>query len=98
MNKTKPNCPGNRPLLCCEHIDWKVIETAENDGHKMAPIFVFRHPIPRVVSHFYFSKSRVGGKPILNQTLTQYLDDVDHMMKPHLYQIWHDGQVSIQSF
>ena len=94
LKKGQPNCPEIKPMLCRNHFDWTAIKTGEEQGHKMAPIILFRDPIERVVSHFYFAKGRLPwteGKKIRNQTLGEYLNDKESMMDT--YSIWHDGQV-----
>ena len=82
-------------MRCHDHFDWTAIEAAKKDGYKMAPVILFRHPLERVVSHFYYARSIqwTKGRKIRRQNLTEYLNDVDSMMDS--YSIWHDGQVRI---
>ena len=89
----QPKCPEIKPMLCHDHFDWTAIDAAKKGGYKMAPVILFRHPLERVVSHFYYARSIkwTKGKKIRRQNLTEYLNDVDSMMDS--YSIWHDGQV-----
>ena len=93
LKMNQPNCSEIKSLLCYAHFDWTAIDAAKKDGHKMAPVILFRHPIARVVSHFYYGRSIewTKGRKIRRQNLTEYLNDVDSMMDTH--SIWHDCQV-----
>ena len=95
LKNNQANCPEIRPMLCFDHFDWTAIQKAEDQGHNMAPVILFRDPIERVVSHFYYARSIAWtkGKKIRKQSLGQYLNDEESMMDT--YSIWHDGQVGL---
>ena len=93
VNQT--NCPEIKSMICGEHFDWTTIDVGKKYGYKMVPLILFRHPLKRVVSHFYYARRLqwTTGKKIRRQNLTEYLNDVDSMMDSYI--IWHDGQVCI---
>ena len=83
----QPKCPEIKPMLCHDHFDWTAIDAAKKAGYKMAPVILFRHPLERVVSHFYYARSIkwTKGKKIRRQNLTEYLNDVDSMTTEEQY-------------
>ena len=95
LKKRQDNCPEIKSIFCGKHFDWTPIDATEKKGHNVAPVVLIRHPIERVVSHFYYARtiSWTGNKKIRSQTLTEYLNDVESMIDTHI--IWYDGQVCL---
>ncbi len=93
--KTRLACPHMKPVICLKHFDWTMVTEGEQNGYKMAPLILFREPVTRAVSHFYFRKTlQVSiGEKMRDQTLGEYLADTESMLETR--QIWFDGAVCV---
>ncbi len=65
-------CPR---LVCDKHFDWSLVAEGEQSGFKMAPVVMFRDPVARAISQFYYHKKVIGlrGIKATNQTLSEHL-------------------------
>ena len=75
------------------HFDWSYI--AKNFGLDASVLTIFRHPVDRSISNFHFSKrcAWTEGMKIRNQTMEEYLNDLDSMQGTR--EIWMDGQAGV---
>ena len=89
-------CPDIKTMLCLGHFDWSHIDHVQKEGYQVAPVVLFRNPVDRLVSHFYYGKHSIFNrkKRFRNQTLSEFLNDEISLKES--YNIWHDGQVSQQ--
>ncbi len=74
--------------------DFSLVSAVESQGCHTAPITILRHPVKRMVSHFYYAKQNMWTKHLkyVNQNLGEYLHDLPSMMTTH--HLWRDGKVS----
>ncbi len=95
VNKGAPNRKYQSKLgIYGFHFDFSLVSEIQNLGYNIKPITILRHPVRRMISHFYYVKQgnwRTDLK-FKRQNLNEYLHDKQSMLIT--YELWHDGQVS----
>ena len=83
----------SKPYIGRQHFDWSWIEEKYPEADVVT---MFRNPVSRAVSHFYFSRtlSFTAGKPIRKLSLSQLLTgDIATLHENRFF--WQDGQGSV---
>lgn len=78
---------GGKYIGFDKHFDWSGVAKENRDYIAI----LLRHPVERLISHFYFSKicPWTEGSPIRQTSLHDYL--MDYQLMLDTYQIWQDG-------
>ncbi len=88
---------ATKPIVCGRHFDWSLVQEGRRKGFNMAPLIMFRHPVDRVLSHFYHTKYIDDREwKMKHQNLSEYLSDITSMMESRF--IWFDGEVRPKAF
>ena len=76
-----------------KHFDWSYID--KTFGFDANVLTIFRHPIDRAISHFHFAKrlAWTKGMKIRDQSIEEYLNDVESMLETRT--VWMDGQAGV---
>ena len=76
-----------------KHFDWSYID--KTFGFDANVLTIFRHPIDRAISHFNFAKrlAWTKGMKIRDQSIEEYLNDVESMLETRT--VWMDGQAGV---
>ena len=83
----------NRKYIGRKHFDWSYID--KTFGFDANVLTIFRHPIDRAISHFNFAKrlAWTKGMKIRDQSIEEYLNDVESMLETRT--VWMDGQAGV---